>query len=176
MERPADLYSCKRICNVKMYFWSLQFCLHSPKLWFCLQHIRNCHCMTQILKRWNNIELIAVTTKIRARLLQKAFQSLFLLYSNQQLFFCLCNWLCFSTFSVYWIIPLWHSSSHPRHSVSGLLPAHPNQPMGIFKVSDLNFSSMSRSILLLWKMQEHVQIIVGELDLLVNTWKYTHKP
>lgn len=53
--------------------------------------------------------------------------------------FCLCNWLCFSTFSVHWIIPFWHSSLYPKRSVSALLPAHPNQQMGIFKVSDLNF-------------------------------------
>lgn len=30
--------------------------------------------------------------------------------------------------------------------------------------------------MLLWKMQEYLEIIVQEHDLLVNTRKYTHKP
>lgn len=30
--------------------------------------------------------------------------------------------------------------------------------------------------MLLWKLQKYLEIIVEELDLLVNTRKYTHKP
>lgn len=118
------------------------------------------------------------TTKIRPRLLgkKKSFSVLVPALLKSRVIFCFCNWLCFRTFSVHQIILLWRSSTHPRHSVQHCCQHIPTNKWESSKSLTYIFVNMSRCIMLLWKLQEYLEIIVGELDLLVTTRKYTHEP